>query len=394
MLAIDSLVLDVILSAKAPPPSVDVLVAALGGEEVAKERLLVDPDRNLPQYEMEISPTVPLRRRGERRLLVIDEATAPMRTSPRTDPIVPRDLRPERERLIQLVEALGARIGRMNAFGTVGDAVIVTRSARDLRGLMLLGWVLDPTTDLDGRQRATPLSQKEFELKFGSFEKRLEEVSDEVILSRVEPAHLERRGDLLIVDVLSDIDGSWDIRKSYDLETRVAALDLFARIPGARAVIQEPAQRPAVSKAPAPPPSEEPPSKPSPPIVARELAGRVILVIPEERLDLDTVSGLGQRHVDVLRPFDQVPGPLKDRIHQQGCGFIAPLAFLSEVFLEGKPLDRKRFAAEATEIAPSVRGLTAHLPRFGPVLVVEASGKRYMTSELTLDIPALMSLLG
>src|SRR5687768_4987195 len=134
MFALDSLVLDLVFGqgAKLTP---EILVGALGGEEVAKARLVVDPDVDLPGYEVQVSPSAPLRKRGERRLLVVDESVAPLRRDPQRDPIVPRDLRPERERLVALVTATGARFGRMNAFGSPGDAVIVARSARDVRGL-------------------------------------------------------------------------------------------------------------------------------------------------------------------------------------------------------------------------------------------------------------------
>ena len=35
---------------------------------------------------------------------------------------------------------------------------------------------------------------------------------------------LTRHGAVLAVDVLSDVDGSWNVRKSFELEKRVAAL--------------------------------------------------------------------------------------------------------------------------------------------------------------------------
>jgi len=88
-----------------------------------------------------------------------------------------------------------------------------------------------------------------------------------------------------------------------------------------------------------------------------------------------------------------IPGRLRDRIHEAGCGFVAPLAFLSEVFLEGRPLDRRRFDAEAVEIAPGARALEAHLPRFGPVRVVDLGGKRWVTSEVGLAPDRLLPLL-
>ena len=43
------------------------LVAALGGPEVATNRKILDPDMQDPRFEMELSPSFPFRRRGERR---------------------------------------------------------------------------------------------------------------------------------------------------------------------------------------------------------------------------------------------------------------------------------------------------------------------------------------
>ena len=393
MFPIDSLVLDLLFPADTKLTA-QHLIEGLGGEDVLKTRTVVDPDVEIPEYEMEVSPTVPLRRRGERRLLVVDAAVAPLRKNPRTDPIVAKDLRPERDRLVRLVQVTGARLGRMYAFGTWGDAVVVTRTARDLRGLMLLSWALDPTTDLEGRRRATPLNQAEFEEKLRSFDKRLDELDDAQIALRVAPVRADKLGALLVVDLLSDRDGSWDIRKSYEVEKRVAALESFARIPGAKVVSNEPAQPAA---APPPPPPEPkaappPPVPAGPPITAVTLDDRVILKIPGERFDLDVARALGMKNLEALRSSDPVNGRTRDHIHEKGCGFVAPLSFLSEVFVEGKPLDKRRFEAES-QTDDGARVLEAHLPRFGPVKVVEVQGKRWVTSEVGLPLARLLALL-
>jgi len=401
MLSLDSLVFDIILPATARPTP-EQLVEGLGGEAVAKSRMVLDVDLDVPQLEQEISPTFLLRKRGDRRLLIVGEG--PLRENPRTQAIVAKDLRSEKDRLVSLVDKMGARIGRMGAFGAWGDAVIVCRSPRDLRAVLLLGWALDPVTDLEGRRRGQQLSQREFELKLASFEKRLDELDDAAILSRISPATLEKKGpkgaELLVVSALSDRDGSWDIRKSYELEKRVAALDLFSRIPGAKQSIiapeAEPTAAPAAAaaaetpEAPEPPP--EPPKPAGPPIRAAEIGSRIVLVVPPERLDSDTITTLGKRPIDILTSKDAVTGKQRDSIHQHGAGFIAPLEFLSEVFIEGKPLDKKRFEAEAQTAADGVRTLEAHLPRFGAVRILDKGGKRWITSETTGDAAALLAL--
>jgi hypothetical protein len=349
----------------------------------AQQRAIIDVDLDLPQIEAEISPTFLLRRRGERRIFIVDEQ--PLRQSPRSQPIVARDLRPERERLARTVEKTGARLGRLGAFGAWGDAVVVARSPRDLRAVALLSWALDPTVDLDGRRRASQLGQREFELKLASFDKRLDELDDATILARVPPASLEKRGPreapIYVVSVLSDRDGSWDVRKSYELEKRLGAVELFSRIPGAKQTIAPAEPEPPPAAAAEPPPAPEPPRPQGPPISAADVGGRVILRIPADRLDSETVTALGKRPLDALAAHDPVGRRERHDIEERGCGFVAPLAFLSEVFVEGKPLDRKRFAEESVEVAGG-RALEAHLPRYGAVWVLELDGKRWVTSEL------------
>jgi hypothetical protein len=193
--------------------------------------------------------------------------------------------------------------------------------------------------------------------------------------------------------VLSDRDGSWDIRKSYELERRIGAAELFSRIPGARqsVVAEREAEAEAegdgtpaaAAAAPATPePEPEPPRPLGPPITGVEHEGRMILRIPADRLDSETVTALGRRALDALAPHDKVTRAERDRMEESRAGFVAPLAFLSEVFVEGKPLDRKRFGEEAVELRPGVRVFEAHLPRYGSVWVVEADGKRWLTSEI------------
>ncbi len=398
MFSLDSLYFDILFPATARPTP-EQLFAGLGGAEIAKTRSIVDIDLDLPQIEAEVSPTFPLRRRGERRIFIVDEESGPLRQNPRTEFLVSRDLRVEQDRLIAVVEATGARMGRMGTFGTWGEAVVVVRTARDLRAVMLLGWGLDPQTDVDGRRRAGQLSQKEFELKLATFDKRLDELDDETIFSLVPPAALERRGEpgneLIIMSVLSPLDGSWDIRKSYQIERQLSAFEKFSRIPGARQAPiapPEPAEpEPAPQSTPAPAPAP-PPAPVGPPIHAAEIDGRVILVIPAERFDLDAITALGKRHNDLLHATDKVTGKQRDAIHHDGGGFVAPLEFLSEVFLDGKPLDKKRFLADG-KVTGEVRTMDAHLPRFGNVRIIESGGKRWVTSEMGTEAERILGLV-
>ena len=67
-------------------------------------------------------------------------------------------------------------------------------------------------------------------------------------------------------------------------------------------------------------------------------------------------------------------------MHRDGATWIAPLEFLSEVFVDGKPLTKAEFEKTA-QSTNGVKSLDVHFPRFGPVTLLEISGKgRYVTS--------------
>jgi len=390
-LQLDSLVTDLMFQASA---AIDqkTLIEGLGGQAALETKQLLDVDRLDPRAEMELSPSMPFRRRGERRLMIIDDQIVTPREDPQADPLIKDDLRAAKEALIAICQALPVRLGRLFVLGSWGDAVLVARTARDLRGIALLPWALDPQMDVSGKRRATPLSQKEFEEKILAYEKRLDELDDEEILKGLGGVSVERRGDVIVVDVL-EADGSWDLRKSMLMEQQLAAVERFSLLPGApaqklpggptaapsggaapKAAVAAPKEAPK----PAPPPPEEPKG---PPLAAHELDGKVILVFPAERFDLDVAAALGKRDWDqVVRRGDNLPGALRDKMHRDGAHWIAPIEFLSEVFIDGKPLTKPEFERDA-QTAGGVKSLGVHFPRFGAVTLLEIAGKgRFVTS--------------
>ncbi|HTR55894.1 MAG TPA: hypothetical protein VMJ10_34700 [Kofleriaceae bacterium] len=383
MLQLDSLVTDLIFQASASPDQ-KALIDGLGGEDVLATKQLLDVDRLDPRAEMELSPSMPFRRRGERRLMLLDEAASSPRKDPQTDPWIKVDLRPLKEQLIKTCQALPIRLGRIFALGSWGDAVLVARDVRDLRAICLLPWALDPQVDVDGKRRATPLSQKEFEAKLLAYEKRLEELDDQQILARLSGVSFERRGDVVVVDVL-EADGTWDQRKSLAMEQQLGAVDTFSLIPGAPSSnakkAAEPAKKEPAKAAPAPAPAPVKAEPKGPPISAKEIDGHVVLVFPAERFDLDVAAALGKRDWDqVVRRSDNLPGVLRDKIQRDGAAWIAPLEFLSEVFVEGKPLTKAEFDKTARQLE-GARALDVHFPRFGDVVLLDVPGKgRYVTS--------------
>ncbi len=410
MFSVDSLVTDLIFNGGAALER-QALENALGGADALAR--VVDVDAIDPRMEMQMFPSMPFRRRGERRLLVIagspdgedgeeggegGGAGGPLRADP-NDPIVPVDLRPARDALIAMCEALPIRLGRLFTLGTWGDAVLVARSARDLRAICLLPWALDPTIDVDGRRRANRLSQPEFEAKIMAYEKRLEELDDEAILARIDGARVERRGDLIIVDVL-EADGTWDQRKSLVLEEQLAAVDRFSLFPGAPA---SPAT-PAPARVAAPAASAEPAAAAPAPVAAPEPAGpplrtatvgdRVVIVFPAERFDLDVAAALGKRDWStIMRRSDNLDGRVRDHLHHGQAAWIAPLEFLSEVFIDGKPVTRAMFEQGARDVASGVRGMDVHLPRFGPVTLVDVPGTGRFVTSMTEALDQVASLV-
>src|SRR5512139_3928948 len=95
-LQLDSLVTDLIFQGNA---AIDqkTLIDGLGGQEALATKQLLDVDRLDPRAEMELSPSMPFRRRGERRLMIIDDQTITPREDPQADPIVKGDLRVAKE---------------------------------------------------------------------------------------------------------------------------------------------------------------------------------------------------------------------------------------------------------------------------------------------------------
>ncbi|HEY5923414.1 MAG TPA: hypothetical protein VIV11_17160 [Kofleriaceae bacterium] len=403
MLQLDSIVTDLMFQSSAAIDQ-QVLIDGLGGEEVLQTKQLLDVDRLEPRAEMELSPSMPFRRRGERRLMIIDDQATTPRADPQNDPLIKVDLRPFKEALIATCQKLPVRLGRLFALGSWGDAVIVARTVRDLRGICLLPYALDPQVDIDGKRRQTPLSQKEFEAKLMAFEKRLEELDDQQILARLSGVSFERRGDVVVVDVL-EADGTWDQRKSMLMEQQLGAMDTFSMIPGAPSSTAgkvpaksngEPAKaKPAAAAAPAPakPEAKAPPKPKGPPLAAKEIDGKVVLVFPQERFDLDVAAALGKRDWDtVVHSSDNLPGALRDKIQREGACFIAPLEFLSEVFVEGKPLTKQQFEAEARPVDGG-RALDVHFPRFGDVVLLDLPGKGRFVTSLTDRAERVLALV-
>src|SRR5688572_23727481 len=100
-LQLDSLVTDLIFQANA---AIDqkTLIDGLGGQAALETKQLLDVDRLDPRAEMELSPSMPFRRRGERRLLILDDSAVTPRKDPQADPVIKTDMRPLKDQLIKI----------------------------------------------------------------------------------------------------------------------------------------------------------------------------------------------------------------------------------------------------------------------------------------------------
>ncbi|MBL4637385.1 MAG: hypothetical protein JKY56_26250 [Kofleriaceae bacterium] len=399
-LAIDSLVTDLMFqSGDALDP--EVLVEVLGGQDKLAEMQIIDPDMQDPQFEMQISPSMPFRRRDERRLMIVDDSVAPMRKKPQEESIVPLDLRGYKEKLVELCTKVPVRMGRLFALGSWGDAVWIVRSYRDLRGLCLISWALDPTTDIEGRRRAAPLGQREFEEKLLSYDKRLDELGDEQIVELLgDDVRVEEVGELIIVDMLEE-DGTWDTAKSLKIESRIAAIDKFSSFVGAKHIPDSPKDAtPDVPDTHAEPVVEpeveaEVEAAPITPLRLTRLDDSIVVIFTADRFGLDTAASLGKKDWDsILTKADNISGQDKDQLYRHGGDFVAPIEFLSEVFVEGKPLSKKQFEAGATISSSGAKTMEVHFPRFGPVvLIAQPGGARFVSSKLDAT-NSLLELIG
>jgi hypothetical protein len=149
----------------------------------------------------------------------------------------------------------------------------------------------------------------------------------------------------------------------------------------------------AAAPKPAPPPPAPKPEPKGPPITVKEIDGAVVIVFPQERFDLDVAAALGKRDWDhIVRRSDNLPGAVRDKIQRDGANWIAPLEFLSEVFVDGRPLTKQQFEKDATQI-DGAKSLEVHFPRFGDVVLFDVPGKGRFVTSLTKSAERALALV-
>ncbi len=201
--------------------------------------------------------------------------------------------------------------------------------------------------------------------------------TSEQILARLSGVSFERRGELVIVDVL-EADGTWDQRKSMLMETQLGAVGQLLDDPG-RAVdgrSHRARERLPAAKVPAPPAATapaaaEPAAKPEPPSPRphRPSRSRRARRSPSRRSTARSCSCSRPSASTSTSPPRSAsatgtassaapttcPGAMRDRMHRDGASWIAPLEFLSEVFVDGKPLTKPQFEKDAAAAVPTAR---------------------------------------
>jgi hypothetical protein len=110
----------------------------------------------------------------------------------------------------------------------------------------------------------------------------------------------------------------------------------------------------------------------------------LLIFFPPSRFDLEVAAHLGKKDWSaILRDEDKMDGADKDTLYQHGADFVAGVEFLSEVFVEGKPLGKAEFEAGASISDSGLRSMEVHFPRFGPVMLISRpDGSRLVTSRL------------
>ena len=153
MLQLDSIVTDLMF--QAPRRSISkTLIEASAARTSLETKQLLDVDRLDPRAEMELSPSMPFRRRGERRLMIIDDRRRRRARIRQADPFIKADLRPFKEALIAMLpEAADAARPPVRARQLGRRGARRAQRARPARH-RLLPWALDPQVDVDGKRRA------------------------------------------------------------------------------------------------------------------------------------------------------------------------------------------------------------------------------------------------
>ena len=124
-----------------------------------------------------------------------------------------------------------------------------------------------------------------------------------------------------------------------------------------------------------------------------ELDNGVVLVFPQERFSLDVAAALGKHDWDnVVRRSDNLSGAQRDKMQRDGANWIAPLEFLSEVFVDGKPLSKPQFEKDSQPL-DGVKSLVVHFPRFGEVVLFEVPGKGRFVTSLTSGAERAVALV-
>jgi hypothetical protein len=338
------------------PPSSQALTQVLG--RAAQMFGAVEADEEIERLQ----PRIPIMKPTDRRLLLGQVmGTSLIEASP--------ELKTFLQLMLALIDRTGARVGTVGCWGDPGFFGAASKDRNDLASLALMGWV----------------GADEYDLNFGTTgpkatsEQKLAEVPDKY--KKIVEAKLEGQlgaapvGPYHLLDLLGKLGGYGQEEYKDWLKRCFVAFKIAA--------------------APPPPPkaAEPPPEAPKMPIRATELDGKPVLIVPKERFGVSMFEGIAKGRLEVLHKIDQVPSRVQEEVARKRVPFLAELPSLTELFSEGRPLDKTTAAKLLEPVSDGYSTFIAQMPRFGRVRVIGRDESWWFFSDAEAEAKGLLGLL-
>jgi hypothetical protein len=338
------------------PPSSQALAQVLG--KAVQMFGAVEADEEIERK----LPRLPIMKPTDRRLLLGQVVgTSLVEASP--------DLKTFLQLMLGLIDRTGARVGTVGAWGDPGFFGAASKDRNDLAALALMGWV----------------DASEYDLNFGTTgpkatrDQKLAEIPDKY--KKIVEAKLEGQlgamavGPYHLLDLLGKLGGYTPEEHKDWLKRCFVAFK--------------------IASAPPPPPkaAEPPPEPPKAPIRAAELDGKPVLLVPKERFGVSTFEGIAKGRLEILHKIDQVPGRVQEEVARKRVPFLAELPSLTELFYEGRPLDKSAASKLLEPVSDGYATFVAQMPRFGRVRVIGRGDSWWFFSDAEVEAKELLGLL-
>jgi hypothetical protein len=337
------------------PPAPQALTQVLG--RAAQMFGAVEVDEEIEA----MLPRLPMMKPTDRRL-ILGQVAGPslIENSP--------ELKTFLQLMLGLIDRTGARVGTVGAWGDPGFFGAASKDRNDLAALALLGWLDADEYDLNfgttGPKATRDQKQAEFAAKF----KLIVDAKIEAQLGAM-PV-----GPYFLLDLLGKLGGYGQEEYNDWLKKCFVSFKIVA--------------------APPPPKAPEPPPEaPKNAIRSVEVAGKTYLIIPKERVSTSLLDDLVKGRLDSFHKIDALSGKVQELIARKQVPFLAQLEFLSELFLDGKPLNKSAAQSMMQPVSDGYSTFVAHMPRFGRVRVIGRDGAWWFYSDAEEDAKTLLPLL-